>query len=256
MTDRTETLEVGANPHISISLPAGDIRFKGGDDGSVVVQLSGSREALEAIHIDAGHDTVVVSTPGRRRRWARGGSVDAVVTLPPMSDVTVGLGAGDVLVGLPVRSLEVHAGAGDVRAEDVSGTTEVKLGSGDIRLGVLGGAAKISSAAGDVRIDAAVDLTASTAAGDLNVGDVTESGRIKSATGDVRVGSFSGSDLEIKTMSGDVSVGLIPGMVLNAGIKTMSGELRNRIEPSSADKTRSASLTITSVSGDVTLRTA
>ena len=106
----------------------------------------------------------------------------------------------------------------------------MKIGTGDVRAGDLGGTAKISCAAGDVRVDSANEITVATAAGDLHLGDVSETARIKSATGDIRIRKFAGTDLEIKTMSGDVSIGLIPGMVVNAAVKTMSGDFRNRIK--------------------------
>ena len=88
------------------------------------------------------------------------------------------------------------------------------------------------------------------------MGEAMESARIKSATGDVRVRKFGGSDLEIKTMSGDVIVGLVSGMVVNAAIKTLSGDLRNRIKSAAGAKTGRMNLTITSFAGDVILKSA
>ncbi|MDJ0792002.1 MAG: DUF4097 family beta strand repeat-containing protein [Acidimicrobiia bacterium] len=256
MSDRTETHEVGGSPEVSLYLHAGDIRIKPGVDGSVTVALSGRAEALDDIEIDATDDGVAVRAPGKQRRWFGRGTIDCVLTIPEAADVTVHNGAGDVLIGVDVQDLEVHTGAGDIRADDVAGTTDLKVGSGDIRTGRLAGPSRISSAAGDVRVDAATDLTVSTAAGDLYLGDVTESARVKSATGDVRIRRFAGSDLEIKTMSGDATVGLIPGMLVNTAIKTLSGDFRNRIKASEGEKAGTMNLTITSFAGDVTLKSA
>lgn len=256
MSDRIDTLEVVGQPHLVIQLHAADIRLKEGDAGRIVVQMSGSSDALDSIEVDATDDTVTVRTTQRKKRWFLGGSVDVVVTLPKGANVSISLGAGDIVVGLSVGDLEVHQGSGDVRVDDVLGPTEIKVGSGDVRCANLSGTARISSAAGDVRIDTASELTVSTAAGDLYVGEITESGRIKSATGDIRIRKFSGTDLEVKTMSGDAHVALVPGMVVNASIKTMSGDFRNRIKPSSGERTGTMNLSITSFSGDVILRSA
>jgi len=57
-------------------------------------------------------------------------------------------------------------------------------------------------------------------------------------------------------MSGDAHVAIVPGMVVNAAIKTMSGDFRNRIKPSTGERLGSMNLTITSFSGDVILRSA
>ena len=256
MTDRTETYDVGDAPHLSIFLHAGDIRLKAGDIGSVTVALSGNADAVNEIDIDANPEGVTVRSPGKQRRWFGRGTVDALVSVPAGADVTIHNGAGDVFVGLEVNDLEVHTGAGDIRVEDVSGTTELKVGSGDIRAGAFGSSARISTASGDVRLESVGELTVSTAAGDISIGSITDSAMIKSATGDIRIRKFAGTDLEIKTMSGDVTIGLIPGMIVNAAIKTLSGDLRNRIKPSSGEKTGSMNLAVTSFAGDVTLKSA
>lgn len=256
MSDRIDTFEVGPQPSLSVQLHAAEIRLKEGPAGTITIKLNGSGEALDGIDIDATSDSVSMRSTAQRKRWYVGGRIDAVVTLPAGSDVTIHLGAGDIVIGLRVGDLEIHGGSGDIRLDDVSGTTDIKVGSGDIRCGDLSGTARISSAAGDIRIDGATDMTVSTAAGDLYVGEISESGRIKSATGDIRIRKFSGTDLEIKTMSGDVHVALIPGMVVNAAIKTMSGDFRNRIKASSGERVGTMNLSITSFSGDVILRSA
>ena len=255
MSDRKETYEVTGRPHVLLYLNSGDIRIKEGAQGAVVVAMSGNSELIDSVEIDATADTVTVRSTQKKRRWFAG-SIDTVVTVPADSDLTIHNGAGDIMLGVTVAELELHNGAGDVRGDDVQGPSEFKVGAGDIRMGALGGPAKVSSASGDIRIDKATELVVSTASGDLYLGDVNESARIKSATGDIRIRKFAGSDLEIKTMSGDCAIGLIPGVIVKAQIKTMSGDFRNRIKPSSGEKTGSMNLAVTSFSGDVVLKSA
>jgi DUF4097 and DUF4098 domain-containing protein YvlB len=256
MTDRTETHQIDPGAHILVSLHAGDVRFKQGDAGHVVISMEGSSDALDTIDVDATTEAVAITSTIKKRRWFGVGSVDMVVTIPSGCDLSVRLGSGDLLVSAPVNDLEVSTGSGDIRIEDVAGTADLKVGSGDMRIGSIHGAAKLSSASGDVRLDQATEVTVSTAAGDLFLGDVSEIAHVKSATGDIRIRRFAGTDLEIRTMSGDVSIGLIPGVVVDAAIKTMSGDFRNRIKPSSGEKTGRMNLSVTSFSGDVTLRSA
>lgn len=255
MSDRTETYDVDPDVSVVVNIHRGDIRFKKGDPGRVVLRLTGSVDALSAIEVGATADTVSLRATAKKRRWI-GASVDVVVILPEGSSVVVHSGAGDVAVGLDVRELEIHTGSGDIRAEAVTGVCDLRIGSGDARLRRLEGAASITSGAGDVRIAHANEITIKTAAGDIHLGEVAESARIKSATGDVRVRKFAGSDLEIKTMSGDAIVGLVSGMVVNAAIKTLSGDFRNRVKSSVGEKVGRMNLTITSFAGDVILKSA
>lgn len=256
MTDRTETYEVSGHPKVDIGLHAGDIRFKQGQPGFVTIVLSGSSEALGSVEIDASDEVITIQSIVKRRRWFGGGSIDATVSVPEGADVIVRVGAGDVVGGLDLGDVEVHSGSGDIRLDDIRGTADLKVGSGDIRVGSIAGVAKVKSASGDCRVDSATEISASTAAGDLYLGDVTEAATVKSAAGDVRIGRFSGTDLEVKTMSGDASIGLAPGFTVNANVKTMSGQLRNRTKPSGEPKAGSMNLTVVSFVGDVTLRSA
>jgi DUF4097 and DUF4098 domain-containing protein YvlB len=96
----------------------------------------------------------------------------------------------------------------------------------------------------------------STAAGDVRLDNVERSARIKSASGDISIRRFAGTDLDVKTLSGDVRIGLIPNLEVKASIKTLSGDFRNRITPSSGDRVGIASLDVSSFSGDVTLLSA
>lgn len=256
MSDRTETFEIVGTARVELYLHSGDLRLKQGRDGYVTLQMSGNPEAVGSLEVDASDEAVTVRATAKKRRWFGAGSVNTVVSLPVGANVVVHLGAGDVSAALDLGDIEVHTGSGDIRLDAVSGTADLKVGSGEIRVSSIRGSARVAAAAGDCRIGSATDITASTAAGDLYLSEVTESARVKSAAGDTRIKRFSGTDLEVKTMSGDTSIGLIPGLTVNANVKTMSGELRNRIKPSGEPKTGTMNLTVVSFVGDVTLKTA
>ena len=93
-----------------------------------------------------------------------------------------------------------------------------------------------------------------TASGSVGLGTVTKSASVKSASGDVKLQEFSGSDLDITTMSGDVTIGLVPGLEIDARITAVSGEFENRIDPSGVEPVGVTRLAVKSFSGDVSLR--
>ena len=257
MMDRIETYDVVGSPRIDISSTAGDIVVKPGTTDQVKIVLNGHPETVENTLIEASADAVVVrSRAGNRSRRLFSRAMDITVTAPEGGSLRVSSGSGDVRVRLPLDDVEVNSGSGDVRIDQEAGEVRVKIGSGRA---VVAGAvrdATVTSASGDVSIGYATDAVVKTASGTVVLGTSNGTARIKSASGDVKVRDFRGSDLVISTMSGDTTISLAPGRVVQARIKTLSGDFRNKIKPTSGEKTSTLSLDVKSFSGDVTLRTA
>ncbi|HZJ48912.1 MAG TPA: hypothetical protein VFD97_07755, partial [Acidimicrobiia bacterium] len=74
------------------------------------------------------------------------------------------------------------------------------------------------------------------------------------ASGDVTIRRFSGVSLEGESMSGDFDIGLVPGMSIEADVRTRSGRFRNLVDPSRGEPSIAATMRIRTMSGDVTLR--
>jgi DUF4097 and DUF4098 domain-containing protein YvlB len=252
MSEPQQVFDVGPELRLDVQMRSADVHIKQGEAGQVAIRLSGSEEAIDWVDIDASKDSVAIRERPGGRRWFKG-SIEVVVKVPPGSDVSIRAGAGDVRVGTPVNELHINVGSGDVRAEDVGGDTHINLASGDLVVGALNGDAEINTASGDVRIASARNLKIGSASGDVLVGELSGSGQLTSASGDVRIPSFSGSDLSVSSMSGDATIGLIPGMTVDADIKTLSGDLINRISPSETERRGEMRLTIKSLSGNVIL---
>lgn len=257
MTERVEIYDVSESPRIDISTFAGDIVIKLWDENRVKIVLSGHPETVENTAIDATHDSVVVRSKAdkrTRRFFAR--AMDVIVTTSPGGILRVNSGSGDVRVQLCLAEVEVNSASGDVRIEEEVGDVRVKVASGRVSVAYVKGDAEVTSANGDIKIGHAADALVSTASGTIVLGTIERTARVKSASGDVRVRDFRGSDLDVRTMSGDAILGLAPGRTVNARIKTLSGDFRNKIEPSDGDKTGRMTLIVKSFSGDVILRSA
>ena len=180
--------------------------------------------------------------------------VDVLITAPLGGALRVRIGSGDIIVQLPMDAVDVSTGSGDVRIEQPLDEMRAKVASGSVLIDAAVSDAVVSSASGDVRLTDANTVVVNTASGSVEIGSVTAEARIKSASGEVKVHAFSGSSLDIKTMSGDVTVGLVEGLEVTANITAMSGDFRNRIEPSGIETRRHTALRVKSFSGDVTLR--
>lgn len=253
MSKRKHSFEVDGPPRIDVRIRSGDVTLKASSDDAVTVQLSGDTETVELTSVDATHDSVSVRSRPQKQRWFSK-SMDVSIAAPAGGVVRVNLGAGDVIVRVPLDSLDVNVGSGNVRIDESVDEIRVKVASGDVSVRDKTTDATIVSASGDIRVSEVDEISVSTGSGSVILGAVAGTARIKSASGDLKIHDFSGPELVIKTMSGDVTVGLAPGKKIEAKISAVSGELRNRIKPSGTDPTGRMKLVVKSFSGDVTLR--
>ncbi|MEN8238039.1 MAG: DUF4097 family beta strand repeat-containing protein [Actinomycetota bacterium] len=254
MTDRVVTFDVEDAPRIEVGIPAGDVVIRSGRPGQVKVVLSGSSETVDGAAVDTTSDSLSIrgsSQKPRRRLFGR--RMDVVVSTPDAASITVQVGSGDTRIRVAARSVDIDSARGDIRIEKDVQDVRVKIASGDVYVSQVDRELTVGSASGDIRVEKAMDATVKTASGDIVLGRIDGFGQVKSASGDIRVRDFRGPDLDISTMSGDVVVGLAPGRTVKTSIKTLSGDFRNKIEPSADDKTGTMALNISSFSGDVTL---
>lgn len=259
MKVRTEKFEMTGPARIDISLQAGDVIVREAQEGGVTVTLSGDEETVQMAAIEATTDTVSIRVRHQRQRWFSR-STDVVIALPPGGSVRARLGACDIAFRVALESIDVSTGAGDVRIDEEVEVARVKIASGDLTMSGSVREAVLVSASGDIRVGAVSDINVNSASGSIMVGTATNAAKIKSASGDIELREFSGSHLDLKTVSGDVAVGLVAGMRIDATVKVVSGKFRNKLTPpdeaeqSSREEKRRMSLVAKSVSGNVTLR--
>ncbi len=254
MSDRVEIHDVVGRPAFDLVTNSGDILVKQWDEPRVRIELVGDSHLVDTAIVDVTADLITVQSRERSRMFAR--RLNITVTTPRGGSVRARVGAGSVRIRAEMDELVIESGAGDIRVDEAVRDVSVRVGSGDVMLPEVSGDADINAANGDIRIKSVNTVKISTAAGDVRLNNVERSARVKSASGDISVRRFAGTDLEIKTMSGDVRVGLIPNLEVKASIKTLSGDFRNRITPSSGERIGSASVTVSSFSGDVILTSA
>lgn len=250
MSDRIEAFEVGGTVRVIAATRSGDITVIGGEPGSVRVVITGSGAA--GYEIDQIGD--VVSVEPRRKGRFIGSSADLVLTVPAGATLELACTSGDINVQSPVVELRASVASGDVRVDTVRSVCRINSASGDIRVNRTLDA-EINTASGTVRLGTVErGLRLNAASGNVYVDEVGESAICKVASSDVRIDRFSGNEMRLKTMSGDLHLGIPPRRTVDLDFTSLSGRLRNKLPPSDGSPSeKSLSISVAAVSGDLTL---
>ena len=216
------------------------------------------------------------SAPARILDVLSDAATEVSAELPEGSDVSIVTASADVEVSGPVGNADLGTSSGDVSTDDVAGEVSAKSASGNITLGSVGGELRVHTASGDLRCSAVAGRTTfSTASGDVEIGSAgdrvdvkTTSGnarlgelargaRITGVSGDVRVLAISEGTLRVRSVSGNVAVGVAPGVDLEVDVETMSGSVQSDIPLDKAPGDRRGGarveISIRNVSGDVAI---
>jgi DUF4097 and DUF4098 domain-containing protein YvlB len=262
MSERIEQFSIDGTPTIQVKVASGSIRFIDGEAGEVVVKLEGKDSAIERYRIEQSADLVQVELESGRH--FNSGRVRITVTTGTAPEVRAKVSSGDLVAPGELADLQVDTASGDVRVDRVAGDVAARSASGDIRLGSVDGHVKASLASGDVQIGVAKgggDFK--TASGDVKV-KIAEGGiKAKSASGDLQIGNLRAGDLDVKSLSGDVVVGIPAGRTLEVNLDAVSGKVSTDFpvqkgggDHAGHDDGGVSVIRIKTVSGDVTLRPA
>lgn len=223
MSERRHEFTVGDRAGLEIDLPLGDVRITEGEAERIIVMLQGNSRTLEVFEVTQHGDTVVITA---RRFRARAGSVAVSVTVPAGMRLGAKLASADLTVEVALSEVRVQVASGDIRLSSITGPATIKAASGDVTIEAAEGPLDVSTASGDVRItDVSSDATIRTASGDVIVAHASADLGLHTAAGDVAVARYSGSDIEVRTMAGDVEIRFPAGRTLRLDLQTLSGDV-------------------------------
>ena len=255
---RTETFDTPGSVSLDVRLGSGEIRIDARDVKQTTVELRPLRDndattkAIESARLElrggADRQEVIVDLGRSRGGLFRGASVGIEITCPEGADAEVKSGSADLDVRGRLGSIGLSTASGDIELDDVSGDANVNTASGDVRMGGVGGEMRVNTASGDVRAKKiAGDARLNTASGDVTIesvegslsvnsasGDVTVQAaraavNVNTASGDQRIGSLSQGSAELKSASGDLTIGIKEGSTLWVDARSRSGEVRSEL---------------------------
>jgi DUF4097 and DUF4098 domain-containing protein YvlB len=278
-----KTFETRGHVRLYVQNEVGLITITARETATTVVTLvpetPGAEELVERATVECrpagGGHVVAVKIPRLHgMRFIRRNAVTVRVEVPEGSDVTVVSGSADVEISGPIGTADLKSASGDISTDDVAAGVTAKTASGNVTLGAVGGEVRVATASGDLRCSCvAGPAIFSTASGDLEVGaagnrvevkatsgnvrlgELTHGARIVNVSGDVRILALGEGDLHVRSVSGDVTVGVAQGVDLHVDVETMSGSVHSDIPLDDAPApTRSdvrVDLSVRSVSGNV-----
>ncbi|MGW1758837.1 DUF4097 family beta strand repeat-containing protein [Streptomyces mirabilis] len=206
-----------------LDIPAGRIQFIAADRADTTVEVlpadpSKSRDTKTAEQTEVTYNDGIlrITTPNPDNRLlGPSGSLEVTVQLPTGSRIEAKTASAELRV---VGRLGDIAFQGAYRQIKIDEAAQVRLTAtdGDIEIGRLGGSAEISTARGDIRI--------------------TEAAR---------------GTVELRTQSGDISVGAATGVSATLDADTAHGRISNALKN---DGTTELDIRATTSRGDITAR--
>ena len=213
------------------------------------------------------------------RSRLRDGEVRVRIVVPLGTDVDVTTASAPIRVRGLVGRATFKSASGSVEGDDAAGAVRAKSASGNIALGAVEGEVRAESASGDVRIGAAgrravittisgtvelsaaaADLEVKTTSGRIGLGALHGNATVGTVSGNIRVDSQHRGRIQMRTVSGDVSVGIAEGVTLRVDVDSVSGRVRSEIPisdaPGGEEPSPTVSVAVRTVSGDVTLERA
>ena len=173
------------------------------------------------------------------------------ITLPEGSRCMARTASADITCNGELAELDAHAASGDITAARVTGHLQAETSSGDVRLDETG-PAEIRTASGDVRLTwARDDVTVRTASGDVNIANAAADVAGMTASGDFRIASVARGSTEVSTASGDVVIGVNPGVGVYLDLSSATGSVTSQLDETGPSEDVALGVRCRTASGDI-----
>ena len=215
------TFEVPGTPRVVLTIASGSIEIVEGAPGAIRLQIDGARES--ELEITQVGETISVR---RSHSPLRSSSTRIRAEVPAGTETRLKVASARVDGSARLGYCEVDTASGDVNLTEV-GELRGKSASGDLAIGTISGEASLRTASGDLRIGHVVGrLEVTTSSGSVDVGTATDDLISSASSGDMAIRQYEGSDLDLKSVSGDIRVGLPAGTKLALDARSLSGSIR------------------------------
>jgi len=153
------------------------------------------------------------------------------ISAPTGSRLAVRTGSGDVTVTGRAGWAAVRTGSGNVTVAAVDGDADMTTGSGDVGLDAVSGRARVRTGSGRIALTAAGGPTEIKAgSGDVWLGEVTGDLGVRTGSGEVIVADAHTGRLDLTSGTGELRVGVHPGVVAELDLSSGTGRTRSELD--------------------------
>lgn len=151
------------------------------------------------------------------------------------SHVTTRTGAADVAVTGSAGRVELNTGTGNISADRAEGEARVNTGSGVVRLGTMLSALRVKTGSGNVEVSSVGGNTVLiTGTGDVWLGAVSSDVQVRTGSGDLTVTDAAAGEIQLGTGSGQIRVGIRPGVAARVDLQSSAGQARSELDVSNS----------------------
>jgi DUF4097 and DUF4098 domain-containing protein YvlB len=248
----------GSDPiDVSVDLASGRVTLAAGPVSATTVDIAPSRfsrnaeKLIDEVRVAFDHGRLEVAGPRRAGLFRGHAAFDVTITLPEGSRCMARTASADITCNGELAELDAHAASGDITAARVTGHLQAETSSGDVRLDETG-PAEIRTASGDVRLTwARDDVTVRTASGDVNIANAAADVAGMTASGDFRIASVARGSTEVSTASGDVVIGVNPGVGVYLDLSSATGSVTSQLDETGPSEDVALGVRCRTASGDI-----
>jgi hypothetical protein len=273
---RSETYSTPGPVRLNLEIPAGRIEIETANTDETRVELEALggnefiRELVESARIEFlrrgdGHE-VVVEVKMRHGFWisfGRGPDLRLRVSCPHGAELDERTKSADLQAHGEYSTVDVKTASGDVSIQQARDDVRVKTASGDVHLDEGRGGLNVNSASGDLHVGTlAGEANIQLVSGDVHIRDAGDSITANTISGDQRLEAVFRGRMDLRAVSGDISVGVRRGSRVFVDANTVSGSTVSELDLSDApaqETSREAPLVelfAKTVSGDVRIERA
>ncbi len=237
------------------------------------------RAIVECVERNGTHRLRVKVAKRHGPRFTRRNGVAVSITLPVGADVSVATASAAIELAGSFGDLKLTTASGDMDVDGQVGNVEVNTASGNIVLGHCDGRLRGKSASGTFRVAecngplsvatvsgrlevgaarSGIDMRCTS--GDVHLGEVAGDVHVVGVSGDLKIASYRSGQLRVRSVSGDVVIGIPPGVNLGVDAESRSGTVSSDIplgeRPTSEGDGPRAFVSARTVSGNVLIERA